>query len=319
MTSSKLFTPVLFLIFNRIDTTQQVFKAICRARPSKLYIAADGPRLNRQGELEKVQAVRDYVVSNVNWDCEIKTLFREENLGCRVAVGNAIDWFFENEEFGIILEDDCLPDPTFFLFCENLLNYYRHDERVMHISGCNYGIRSVFENQSYYFSKNIGIWGWATWKRAWKYYDANISFWENLVTEKVKIKEYLGSHEEFVIKMDQWYKVHTNQIDSWGYLWSLSCICQGGLSIKPSSNLIRNIGFGEHATHTKKMTQFSRLKCEAMSFPLKHPNFMLKDVEADNIYFARTYKHNFMTRATNLISRANLKVKEMLLAWFKSG
>ena len=114
-------TAVLFLVFNRLDTSKQVFQAISQAKPPRLYVAADGARVSKEGESEKVQAVRDYIMQNIDWKCEVKTLFRDENLGCKYAVSGAITWFFQNEEQGIILEDDCLPNQSFFWFCEELL------------------------------------------------------------------------------------------------------------------------------------------------------------------------------------------------------
>ena len=163
-------TPVLFLVFNRPDTTKQVFEAIRQAQPPRLYIASDGHRSDREGEWEKVKTVRDYVVNNIDWDCEVKTLFREKNLGCRIAVSTAISWFFENEEQGIILEDDCFPDQSFFPFCEELLWKYQDDKRIMMITGTNSLGTWKSELQSYHFSIYGSIWGWATWKRAWNLY-----------------------------------------------------------------------------------------------------------------------------------------------------
>ena len=146
-------TAVLFLIFNRLDTTKQVFEAIRQAKPPRLYIAADGARSSREGEAEKVQAVREYIIQNIDWECEVKTLFREQNLGCKYAVSGAIDWFFENEEMGIILEDDCLPSQSFFWFCEELLERYKDDMRVWHIGGSNFQNGIKRGDGDYYFSK----------------------------------------------------------------------------------------------------------------------------------------------------------------------
>ena len=175
-TFTPLNTAVLFLVFNRLDTTKQVFETIRQAKPQRLYIAADGARASRVGEAAQVQAVRDYVTSHVDWECEVKTLFREQNLGCKYAVSSAIAWFFENEEMGIILEDDCLPDPTFFNFCQELLARYRHDQRIGVISGDNFQFGHRRNDDSYYFSKYVHIWGWATWRDRWvNSYDVTIA------------------------------------------------------------------------------------------------------------------------------------------------
>jgi hypothetical protein len=166
-------SPILFLIFNRPDTTKAVFESIKSIKPLKLYIAADGARGNKLGEDLLVEETRA-IIQSVDWECEVKTLFRKENLGCKVAVSSAIDWFFENEEQGIILEDDCLPDASFYGFCENLLDYYKNDERVFHISGNNFQDGIIRGDGSYYFSKYNHSWGWATWRRVWKTYDVNM-------------------------------------------------------------------------------------------------------------------------------------------------
>ena len=172
----KIFTPtaplktaVLFLIYKRLDTARRVFEVIRVARPPRLYVASDGPRESKEGEAEKVQAVRDYVMSHIDWDCEVKTLFREKNLGCKYAVSGAISWFFENEEMGIILEDDCLPSMSFFWFCEELLDKYKDDERIVNITGCNFQQGRNNTGYSYYFSIYSHIWGWAGWRSSWRY------------------------------------------------------------------------------------------------------------------------------------------------------
>lgn len=165
---------VLFLIFNRLDTASRVFEAIREARPFRLYIAADGPRLHKLGELEACISVRR-LVTQIDWPCEIHTLFREQNLGCARAVKEAIDWFFEHEEEGIILEDDCLPRPEFFSFCSEMLDRWRNNKEIMMISGTNYLFGKISSSYDYYFSHFAAIWGWATWKRAWTQLDLSIS------------------------------------------------------------------------------------------------------------------------------------------------
>lgn len=173
-------TPILFLVFNRPDTTERVFKAIRQVKPHKLYVAADGPRPDKEGDASDVQAVRDYVMSNIDWDCHVQTLFRDTNLGCRKAVGEAITWFFEHEEAGIILEDDCFPDPSFFPFCTELLDRYRDAPRIAAITGCCFQPEGFTSDASYFFSRYPFIWGWATWSRAWKYYKQDLSEYPKL-------------------------------------------------------------------------------------------------------------------------------------------
>ena len=245
-----LTTPVLFMIFNRPDTTQKVFNAIRQAKPKQLFIAADGPREGTEGEKEKCEQARK-VIEQVDWNCEVKTLFRDKNLGCKIADTFAIDWFFENVDEGIILEDDCLPSQSFFWFCQELLEYYRADTRIMMISGNNFQFGKVRGEGSYYFSKYAHLWGWATWRRAWRYYDVDMKSFE-----KFKIESQINNI--FRIKQQQKYwtkifqSVYDGKIDTWCYQWAYTCFINNGLCIMPNVNLVSNIGFGADSTHTKE-------------------------------------------------------------------
>lgn len=275
----QLKTPVLFLVFNRPDTTKQVFEAIRKAKPPKLYVAADGPRKNNENDIQNIKQVKA-IVTNVNWNCELKTLFRNENLGCKIAVSSAIDWFFENEEEGIILEDDCLPHPSFFRFCEELLGRYREDQRVSVISGDNFQFGRGSKEYSYYFSRYFHIWGWASWRRAWKNYDVNMKLWPEIKRDNW-LYSYLWEKES----VEHWTKifddVYEGKIDTWDYEWVFTCWIQNSLCILPNVNLVSNIGFGEVATHTTEKTIFSQLETKPIKFPLLHPPFMLRDYVAD--------------------------------------
>lgn len=276
-----LSTPVLFLVFNRPEVTKRVFQEIRKARPTHLYISADGPRQDIEREVEKVSLVRD-IATNVDWDCEVKTLFRERNLGCKLAVSNAVSWFFENEEEGIILEDDCLPDQSFFLYCHELLEKYRHDTRVMVISGDNYQQGREVTAESYYFSKYNHCWGWATWRRAWAHYDLNMLRWEKFCGQ--------GGLDIWADGSDVFKNYWTNifdqviagRIDTWDYQWIFSCWAQNGLTCLPNKNLVKNIGFGVHATHTKSISHWrATLEADELKFPLIHPKIMVRNVSAD--------------------------------------
>lgn len=292
--SSKTFTPphplktaVLFLIFNRPDTTRQVFEAIRKAKPPRLYVAADGPRADKAGEAEKVEQARR-IATQVDWECEVKTLFREKNLGCRVAVSSAIDWFFENEEEGIILEDDSLPSQSFFWFCEELLEKYRDDMRIMAVSGDNFQKDRVRNEFSYYFSRFNHCWGWASWRRAWSYYEKDMQSWpyirdndymQDILLDKAAVKYWSKIFEA----------VYKNKIDTWDYQWTFSCWIQNGLTVLPNVNLVSNIGFDGDATHTTgKDNANSKIPVFNLSFPLKHPNWMIKDKKADG-YTQKTH------------------------------
>ncbi|HIG94549.1 MAG TPA: hypothetical protein HA283_06295 [Nanoarchaeota archaeon] len=264
MQKFKLTTPVLFMVFNRLDTTKQVFGEIKKAKPQKLFIACDGPRNTE--EKKKTDAVRSYILKNISWKCEVKTLFREKNLGCKYAVAGAIDWFFENVEQGIILEDDCLPSQSFFRFCQEMLEKYSDNPEIMHISGTNIEIKSKIK-EDYFFSNVFNVWGWATWKRVWKKYDVGMKGWP----------QYRWTFFKFLRKYPLFNKINTlriyeltysNKINTWDYQWGFACKINNGLAIIPKVNLITNLGFdeGTHTTNYKKNEKtLERFK---LDFPL---------------------------------------------------
>lgn len=241
-------TPILFLIFNRPDSTKLVFESIRSIKPAKLYIAADGARKHKVGEDLLCKDTRS-IIDLIDWECEIKTLFRNENLGCKIAVSSAIDWFFENEEQGIILEDDCLPNESYYNYCETLLNYYASDERIMHISGNNFQDGNVRGNGSYYFSNYNHIWGWATWKRAWKAYNVDLSFLTETEIETL-IEKQFDTKKERLFWNNIFKKVINKTIGTWDYQWTYAVWKNNGLSILPNKNMIANIGFNNNGTHT---------------------------------------------------------------------
>ena len=274
-------TAVLFLIFNRLDTTKKVFEAIQKAKPPRLYIAADGAREQKQGEDEKIKAVREYVLTNIDWDCEIKTLFREKNLGCKYAVSGAIDWFFENEETGIILEDDCLPSQSFFWFCEELLDKYKDDMRIMLISG--YNKQNVWnpEQYDYFFSHFGGIWGWASWRRAWHSYDIDMSLLAKFNEDKYF--NYLLGDKLGMIRQKQMEDVLSKNINSWAYQWGFARHINSGLACVPSKSLIQNIGVGKYATHTHTISD--KVKRNEITFPTKNNPIVVADRKYDKLFF----------------------------------
>jgi hypothetical protein len=313
-TAYSLRIPVLLMVFNRPETTRQVFNAIRNARPLRLYVAADGPRLNKAGETDKVRQVRELIEHGIDWDCVLTTLFREQNFGCRRAVSSAIDWFFEQEEEGIILEDDCLPHPTFFRFCQELLQKYRFDSRIMMISGNNFQFGQRRTKYSYYFSRYTHVWGWATWRRAWRFYDMNMNAWPEL--QKGQWLADILRGEEYAIPF--WEKifqaVSAGDIDTWDYQWLLSSWAQNGLSITPNCNLVSNIGFGPAATHTKSQEhQRAIIQAQPMAFPLQHPPFVIRDAMADGVTEKRVFKHTSLQRLyRRMIARVAL-LKQILL------
>lgn len=280
---SSLQTPVLFIVFNRPETTSRVFEAIRQAKPPRLYVAADGPRASREGETERIARVRR-IATAVEWPCEVFTLFREENLGCKRAVSEAITWFFRQEERGIILEDDCLPHQDFFSFCEALLVRYADDERVSVITGDNFQDGIERGDGSYYFSRYNHVWGWASWRRAWQHCDIDLTFWPEW-----KRTTHWRSEFPDGVERRYWEKIfdrmHAQKIDTWDYPWTASVWYHGGLTATPNVNLISNIGFGEGATHTTA----TRSKHAALPIRsignLKHPSKVVRDSEADRWIF----------------------------------
>ncbi len=277
MSSNNFFnTPILFLIFNRPSTTREVFSAIKKIRPKYLYIGADGPREHKAGEKERCEDVRS-IVNEIDWDCEVKTLFRDKNLGCKMAISSAIDWFFENVSEGIILEDDCVPSLSFFPYCAELLEKYRDDNRVMTISGDASPFKHKFDKSkySYFFSHYPLIWGWATWRRAWKSYDVNLTNWSEVKTDK---KSFPILKNRFVRSF--WFsifdKMYKKKIDTWDYQWSYNVLIHSGLAIIPKSNLISNIGFGSDSTHYKGFMKNYRIE-----FPITDIELSLKHRDID--------------------------------------
>ena len=281
--NSQLRTPVVFLIFNRPSLTARVFAEIARAKPKKLLVVADGPRLDRTGEAEKCEAARA-IVERVDWDCEVYRNYSVANLGCKKRVGTGITWAFKQVEEAIILEDDCLPHPTFFQFCEELLNRYRDDERVMHISGSNFQFGQKRTPYSYYFSRYHPIWGWASWRRAWQYYDAKMTLWPT-VRESPWLLDILGDATAANSRSRTFDMVHAGQIDTWDYQWTFACWIQNGVAATPNVNLVSNIGFSEDATHTTKLTSLCNCRTEAIKFPLEHPPCVVRQKLADQFHF----------------------------------
>lgn len=273
-------TAVLFLVFNRPGTTFQVFEAIRRAKPSRLYIAADAARDGRHGEANKVAKVRE-ISTNIDWSCEVKTLFRENNLGCKYAVSSAITWFFEHENEGIILEDDCLPSHSFFWFCQEMLKRYRHDESVMVVTGTNI-TRNINFDGDYFLSRYALMWGWGSWASAWKNYDLELDSWPE--NDQIEHLKSLGvtSLNECMNWKNILFRTKANLIDTWDYQWIYSCWLCGGLTIAPAKNLIKNIGYSQDATHTTGYHSIlSNLQLNELNWPLRNPLELKPHSEAD--------------------------------------
>lgn len=283
-------TPILFLVFNRPDTTQVVFNRIREVQPARLYIAADAPREGRDDEKLRCKEVKE-IVSKVDWSCEVRHLYRDKNLGCKIAISSAISWFFEQEEQGIILEDDCLPDLSFFPFCEELLERYKDDQRIGHIGG-NCFLPSIIKNGwSYDFCSITHIWGWATWRRVWKNMDVNFPFWEKYPERRKSL--FCNKWEEIYFNSfipDALF--HRHGLNPWGVFYYYMLRTQHQLSIYPSVNLVTNIGLGDpNATHTTKNAHKLFVPSTPIHFPLKHPEYIMCNREIDR----KAVRNNFFS------------------------
>ena len=298
-------TPILLLLFNRLDPAKKVFEKIREVKPAKFFVAADGPRAGKAGEQEKCEAVRNYVIKNIDWACEVKTLFRQENLGCGKAVSSSITWFFENVEEGIILEDDTVPGPDFFSFCETMLEKYEEQENIKIIGGVNFQNGIKRGEASYYFSGLCHIWGWATWRRTWKQYDFKLQTISKEDVEKM-VFEYF--QDERIVKA--WLHIYDNlksgAFDTWDYQLALSIWKQGGINIVPQKNLVSNIGFGEDATHTTHTVDpFSNLPTEKLG-GIKYASSIKMDTEADKYALAKIFpvqKRNLKMFAKSMLRK----------------
>lgn len=279
---------VLFVIFNRPDTTALVFDKIREAKPKKLYIAADAPRRGNAKDELNCKQVKD-IVSHIDWDCELKTLYRTENGGCKDAVSAAITWFFENEEEGIILEDDCLPASSFFRFCDEMLERYRDDRRIRHITGCNLQEGIQRGAASYYFSNRVHVWGWASWRRVWNEYDIDLEKYSSEDAKKALLDIY---NDPMIANIwtEIFNKVKKDELNSWAYPLDFINFFNNGLVIIPNKNLISNIGFGTEGTHsTTKKGAFDHVPLAELE-EITHPVFIVPDKEADLLVIDRDFK-----------------------------
>lgn len=296
-------TPILFLAFNRPYSTKFVFDQIRLVKPKLLFIALDGPRINNDEDVTKCAEVKQ-IISNVDWDCEVKTLFRTTNLGCGRAVSLAITWFFEYVEEGIILEDDCLPNLSFFKFCNSNLNKYRNDNNVMMICGTSYQPRPL-DDYTYYFSKYVHVWGWATWKRAWDKYNFLLEKEDEFAQSDTIKKTFYQKREQ-----DMWInniRMIINGFDTWDYQWMYWIWKHNGICIIPWKNLISNIGFGLQATHTIDINSRQSAMQQFVLMEILHPkvisvNQTADQIERTTILLEPQYIHLF-NRAKSILRR----------------
>jgi len=290
-------SPVLFLVFNRPDFTAASAQAIIRNRPSKLYVACDGPR--DPAEAEVVAATQRAVVSAADGAVEVATLFRDRNLGCKRAVEEGISWFLSHESEGIIIEDDCIPSASFFEFCDEMLERYRDEPRVMHISGyCHEP-----GDGGYRFSQFPAVWGWATWRRAWAHYPEDLPAMTS--SHRRALRAAFTSNEERDYFVQRWDQVSKGHLDTWDFSWSYALLSRQGLAVQPSRNLVRNIGVGDaraaHTTRPKPSVTENR-QCEIDVTNLDEPALLLADYEHDRNFF-RTMIAGRLARVRSAVRR----------------
>ena len=295
---------VLLLTFCRPDHAARVLERIKEAKPSALYIACDGPRPGRADDVANVRAIHE-LVDRIDWCGNVKTLFRERNLACGRAVSEAISWFLEQSKEGIILEDDCLPDGSFFPFCGEMLDRYRDVSNVMQVSGYNLICDKYHLKTDYAFSNLCWVWGWATWLRAWQSFDPSMSTWPTF-------KE-LGCHKRFPfnkVRVDIFDDVHAGRYDTWDYQWQYSIASKSGLAVVPRVNLIWNIGCGLGATHSKDASGDPRFQVLAapLPFPLKHCEILCPDPEYDRILLRTSSRQSLYGMLRGVLVRAYRRI-----------
>jgi len=306
MSTWQLKTPVAFIIFNRLSTTQQVFAEIAKATPPKLLVVADGPRSNRAGEEERCAATRA-IIEGVDWECEVLTNYSSVNLGCKNRVASGIDWVFEKVPEAIILEDDCLPDPTFFRFCQEMLERYRDDQRIGMISGDNFQFGRRRNDDSYYFSKYVHVWGWASWRARWaESYDVTMARWPR-IRDEGWLGDIVGNRREAAYWHNIFESVYRGDIDTWDYQWLFANWLEGRLSILPAVNMISNVGFDKKATHTIAVDNgLSNLTRNPIGFPLMHPPGVFRNIQADQFSERMLFRIPLMKR-----------VRSKLVGWLR--
>ena len=308
-------TPVAFIVFNRAECVRRTLAAIRLARPPRLLIIADGPRDSRPDDPAKCAAVRKLVEEGVDWPCEIERNYATRNLGCAERLASGLTWAFSRSERLIVIEDDCLPDPSFFGFCEELLERYANDTRVGQISGCPMFFSEIDRASSYIFSRYGSIWGWASWRRAWNYYDLKIESWPRF-SQGGGLDAVVHSQAEYKKRKRLYSEMHGAQVfDSWDYQWGYAKFSQGLLSVVPCRNLIENTGYGPDGTHYGPEDKFT-LKRFSMERPLRHPEFVIPDLRFDRAFGAADTKNMF---GPPLWERALRKVKRLFATIAGSG
>jgi len=296
-------TPVALSLFTRPDTTERVFEIIRQAKPPKLLVFADGPRPDKPGEAENCAAARA-IIERVDWDCEVLKNYSETNLGAGRRISTGLNWVFDNVEEAIVLENDCVVHPTFFHFCDELLERYRYDTRIASIAAHNVQFGRRRTEYSYYFSRYTHSWGWATWKRAWQHYDFDMKLWPEIQSGNF-LSDILIDPQAVISWTYILQAMYEKRIDTWDYPWTFACWLQSGMSIIPNVNLVCNIGYGPDALNFKKKSKFNDMPTEVIEFPLKHPPFVIRNTKADkftqNMLFKMSWSQQFKEKVKKIL------------------
>ena len=296
----KVGAPVAMMVFNRPDLTARLFEVVRASRPSHLLVIADGPRPDRPGEADACAQVRS-ILDRVDWPCEVEREFSETNLGCKRRISSGIDWVFQRVEEAIFLEDDCIPGPGFFPYCDELLERYRDDERVMAITGCNFQFGRARGAASYYFSGFMHVWGWASWRRAWKHYDVGMAEWPRLRGGRW-LREVFGSRAAAAGWQFRFDLTHAGELDTWDYQWLFTILRREGLVVTPNVNLVTNIGAGPGGTHAGQGGPHFGQPAASLAFPLTHPNEVRRDRDADE-FLERSFTPSIRGLTWNALQR----------------
>ena len=282
-------TPILILIFNRPGKTKKVLEVLQSLKPPQVYLVADGPREGNLTDITLCSETRELALKMINWPCKLVTQLRNENVGCGKGVSDAITWFFSHVEEGIILEDDCIPDLSFFDFCSVLLERYRHQERIMHIGANNFQNGNIRGDGDYYYSFFSHNWGWATWRRAWKYFEYDLDNKKNNIRKTYK-SIYRRNKPLIWFLDNRFNEIKMPQNHIWDIQWHFSIIKNRGLSITPNKILVKNIGFGDDATHTKFEEDWNRLNPSTELISFKQPSSIIIDNIADRLTMTEIFK-----------------------------
>jgi len=302
-------TPIAYIIFNRPRHTRETFAAIRAQRPAQLFIIADGPRSGHPTDTLFCLEARE-IVEAIDWPCDVHRNYADENLGCKHRVISGLDWVFSQVERAIILEDDCLPHPDFYGFCDSLLDRYNDDDRVMVVTGCNFQDGRRRGTAAYYFSKYNHVWGWATWRRSWQKNDPSLKFWPEwknsdawlrLMSDKIERRYWPNIFD----------RMYCNEIDTWDYPWTASVWYHDGLTATPNVNLVKNIGFGPDGTHTVTSEDQEGRPAYPLG-PITHPANVVRDLKADRYVFDKHFGGGQQRIKERLLRLPRIIVKKII-------